>query len=319
MGMMRKSLCSALIALLLDLGPAHAVAQLKGHYYPGFSGIENGTQPPPGLSLFTTLYFYTSNNIKDDEGVAHDLFRVNAFDAELGFAWVLPYQLLGGNLGGSVVPLAFTKSRLEGASFDAPNDFSFTDISLQPVQLGWHKTRADFLTGYTLFMPSGKYEFGGSDNSGLGMWSHLFQAGTTLRLDVERSWSFSTLGSYELHSKKKHTDIRVGQIGTLEGGLAHTWYRMTVAGGTEVPSLITNVGLVYYWQFKATGDEGPLLTPLLAGRRDRAIALGWEVSAAIPASKMALGFRALSEFGARNRPEGWTFLLSAAYVLEPLN
>jgi hypothetical protein len=30
---------------------AGAQAQLKGHYVPGFAGLQSGTQPPPGSRL----------------------------------------------------------------------------------------------------------------------------------------------------------------------------------------------------------------------------------------------------------------------------
>ena len=84
-----------------------------------------------------------------------------------------------------------------------------------------------------------------------------------------------------------------------------------------MPTFVFNVGGVYYWQLKATDDEGPLIT-MLEGGRDRVFALGWETSAAVPTKRIALGFRALFEMGARNRPEGWTFLLSTAYTLKKL-
>ena len=38
----------------------------------------------------------------------------------------------------------------------------------------------------------------------------------------------------------------------------------------------------------------------------------------IPASKLVLGLRTEPEFGARNRTQGWTFLLSAAYEIKSL-
>jgi hypothetical protein len=54
-------------------------------------------------------------------------------------------------------------------------------MAVNPVQLGWHTPRADYLAGYTVFIPVGEWELGGDDNTGLGMWSTL-PGGTTLRL-----------------------------------------------------------------------------------------------------------------------------------------
>jgi hypothetical protein len=48
--------------------PAHA--QLKGHYIPGFAGMQNGSQAPPGISLFAPAFFFTTDTLKNDEGDA---------------------------------------------------------------------------------------------------------------------------------------------------------------------------------------------------------------------------------------------------------
>jgi hypothetical protein len=88
---------------------------------------------------------------------------------ELGMRSSHQRLIAGANLGGSVVPIAFLKSRIEGSSLDVPGSFAFTDITVQPVQLGWHPKRADVVVGYSLFLPTGKWELGGSENSGLGL------------------------------------------------------------------------------------------------------------------------------------------------------
>ncbi|MND61322.1 transporter [Solitalea canadensis] len=53
--------------------------------------------------------------------------------------------------------------------------FAFTDIYLQPIQLGWHTKSADFTVDYGMFIPTGKYTLGG-ENSGLGMFINEFSA-----------------------------------------------------------------------------------------------------------------------------------------------
>jgi hypothetical protein len=148
------------------------------------------------------------------------------------------------------------------------------------------------------------------------MWSHLFEAGTTLQLDGEHKWSVSTLASYELHSHKEDTDIKVGDILTLEGGLGRNFFKM--AAGTPLPSLITTVGLAYYAQFKVTSDQGGAASPLLAGHKDRVFAAGPEVTFILPKDGLVFGLRVEPEFEARNRMQGWTFMLTAAYELKSL-
>jgi hypothetical protein len=295
-----------------------AHAQLKGDYVAGFTGLENGTQGPPGITIALPVYLYTTDDIRNDAGQSFGAHpRITAALTGIGVAWVTNVKILGGNLGGSAQPIAFMKSRIEGNSLDVPGSFAFTDVVVQPIQLGWHGPRADFVTGYSLFIPTGKWNLGGSDNAGLGMWSHLFQAGATLHLDNEHKWAFSSLASYEIHSHKKDTDVlKVGNIFTLEGGLGRTFVKIDMAGKTPVPTLITNVGVVYYGQFKVSSDQGGVLTPLLEGRKDRVFGAGVEGDVIIPKSKLVFGLRVEPEFGARNRTQGWTFLFTAAYLLK---
>jgi hypothetical protein len=309
------------IMIVLALGHAgDAAAQLKGHYIPGFMGLQSGSQPPPSISYVMPLYFYTTDDIKNDDGNSIGTPpRVNVGFVGAGVAWVTNWKLLGGNVGGSVIPIAFIQSRLEGASLDVPGQAGFTDITVQPLQLGWHTQQADYVASYSLFLPTGKWELGGSDNAGLGMWSHDFQAGSTLYFDAEHEWNASVLGTYELHSHKNDTDIKVGDILTFEGGVGRTFYKIEMMGETPVPKRITNLGLVYYAQFKVTDDTGPgAVTPLLAGKRDRVYGVGLEGNVILPANGLVLGLRVEPEFGARNRTQGWTFLLSVAYELKSL-
>jgi hypothetical protein len=305
---------------LLAIGAARdAEAQLKGHYIPGFTGIGNGTQAPPSINVIAPVYFYTTDDIRNDDGESIDVdARINVTFLGAGVAWVTNAKILGANWGGSVVPISFIKSRIEGNSLDVPGSLEFTDITIQPLQLGWHTTRADFVTGYSLFLPTGKWELGGGDNTGLGMWSHDFQAGTTLHLDNEHRWSFSTLGTFEIHSHKEDTDIKVGDILTVEGGLGRTFINVKMMGETPVPTLITNVGLAYYGQFKVSNDEASVLTPLLEGRKDYVFGVGLEGNVIIPDPGLVFGLRVVPEFGAHNRTQGWTFMLTLAYELKSL-
>jgi hypothetical protein len=55
------------------------------------------------------------------------------------------------------------------------------------------------------------------------MWSFEFFAGTTIYIDEAKSWHFATTAFYETHTEKKDTDIRVGDILTLEGGLGKSF------------------------------------------------------------------------------------------------
>jgi len=302
------------LALAFVLASSEPVyAQLKGHYIPGFTGLQNGSQSPPGITLILPIYFYTTDTIKDDDGNSVGVHpRIAASFIGPGAVWVTNAKILGGNLGGQFIPITFVKSRIESNSIDVPGSFAFSDIFLQPFQLGWQKPHADVTLGWGVFFPTGKWEAGADDNSGLGMWSYDFQAGATLHLDQRHAWTTSLLSTYEIHSHKEDTDLKAGDILTFEGGTGKAFYK--AVEGTPIPQIM-NVGLAYYAQFKVSSDtgSGPLADELLAGKKDHVFGVGAEGSLFLPKPELLLDLRVVPEFEAHNRTQGWTFVFTVAY------
>ena len=312
----RFTVAFAVVVALLFASPNRAAAQLKGHYVPGFTGVGNGSQGPPSITVVLPTFVYKTDTIKDDDGnpLGQHPSITSVFTGP-GILWVTPVKLFGGNLGGSVIPIAYMKARIEGPSLDVPGSFKFSDIYLQPFQLGWDKPRADVVAGWGFFMPTGEWEQGGSENGGLGMWSNLFQVGTTVRLDNKRQWTASVLGTYEIHSDKKDTDIKVGNIMTIEGGVARNFYKPV--SGSHIPLIVT-VGVPYYSQHKATADTAPFLNVPLSTRKDHVFGVGAEGSVFIPQAKLLLGLRVVPEFGAVNRTQGVTWVFTIGYQAKSL-
>ena len=312
-------LSSVACALLIVLGlGGTASAQLKGHYIPGFTGLDNGTQPQPSITVAMPFYFYPTDTIKDGDGQTvgvHPTIKV-AFTG-LSVIAVTNAKLFGGSYGFQVVPVDAMRSRIESNSLDVPGSFAFSDITVMPLWLGWHKPRADFSAAWSFFVPTGKWEDGGSENSGLGMWSHDFQLGTTVHLDSKREWSTSLLGTYEIHTHKQDSDVKVGDILTLEGGTGRAFYEKV--SGEAIPRVI-NVGIVYYAEFKVTADEGagPLLDEFFADNKDLVFGVGAEVSVFLPKPKLLLDARVVPEFGAHTRTQGLSFLFTVGYQLKSL-
>jgi hypothetical protein len=312
---------AAIVMTVVALGwPTDSMAQLKGHYIPGFTGLGNGSQAPPSISVIAPFYFYTTDELKDGEGNTVEFENDPEVDMSyigVGLMWVTNFKIMGGNLGGSVIPLNYIKARLESADLDVSGEYDFTDMLVTPVQLGWNTPRADYLAAYGVFIPVGEWELGGDDNTGLGMWSHLFQAGTTLRLDDQRAWSLSTLASYEFHSDKKDTEIKVGNILTLEGGLSRSWYKIEMVGETPVPKRIISFGPVYYAQFKVTDDDVPLVDTLF-DEQDQVFGVGLEGNVLFASTGTLLGLRILPEFSAQTRTEGLAITLTLAQGVKSL-
>ena len=125
--------------------------------------------------------------------------------------------------------------------------------------LGWQIPRADFSAGLGIFAPTGKYEPGGDENLGTGMWGFEVFAGTTVYFDKAKNWHFALTAFYETHTEKKDTNIRVGDVMTIEGGLGRSFLQGAA-----------NAGVAYYAQWKLTNDDlrviwaCPLYPPQLA-------------------------------------------------------
>ncbi len=302
-----------LFSILLLLIDFNCYGQLKGSHLLGDYGLEAATQAPPSIAIVLPVYWYDANKVMDNSGKALDPSPdTSIFLLGLGGNLVTKFKILGANYGASLL-LCMTSSKLEGNQIDSESSFAFSDSYIQPLQLGWHLKQADFTFGYGLYIPTGTYENGGDNNSGEGMWTHEFSAGTTLYFDKEKSFNFSVLVFYELHSKKKDSDTRVGQIMTLEGGVGKTFYPKVTKEHLSMP---VSIGAVYYAQFKLTDDSIDINDNVFSGSRDHIYALGAEVNVLYPQTNTALSFRWLGELGASNRSQGNTFLITVSQFLK---
>lgn len=288
-------------------------AQYKGDDIPGFAGLESGSQAPPGLYIGNVIWVYPTSTIKDNAGNAVTLPGSLTSTAEIVLVNVVTnYKLFGANIGGSV-GLPFIKNRIQLDSLDVNTGFAYTDM-FAGASLGWHLKRADITAGYNLYIPTGRFSQGGSDNTGLGMWGNEFTIGTTIYPDEKKLWNVAVNFGLEFHTDKSGTNINPGDVGTIQGGVGRTFYRK-VSGPVPV---IMNLGVAGYSQFKVTGDSGSDIPPPLQGFKDRVFALGPEFNIYVPKPRLTFVVRYEPEFGARVRTQGQTVVLSIVWVAKSL-
>jgi hypothetical protein len=164
-----------------------------------------------------------------------------------------------------------------------------------------------------MYLPTGKFELGASDNSGLGMFMNEFSAGTTLFFNDKKTFHFSALASYEINGKKKDTDIKTGDLLSIEGGLGKTFYTMNAE--KTAPKGILNAGLIYYLQYKVTNDQIPVpVFGTIETDKDRVGGIGAEINYYHIGCSTSAGFRWIAEVEAVNRFQGNTFFLTLAHV-----
>ena len=297
---------------VLCLLPSTAAAQLNGQNIKGDTGLKAGTQAPPGAYVSVPLYFYTADAVKDRNG--NEVLSGGTLDTSVfgvAFAVVTQKKVLGGNYG-FVVALPWANGRVQGAEdFDSNPGAGITDMYIQPISLGWKTPRADFTAAYGLFLPTGRYEDGATNNTGMGMVGQELLLGTTVYMNKTRSVHAATAATFDFFSEKKDSETRVGKILNLEGGFGADFLK----GGLVA-------GLAYYGSFKLTDDQFDARLPArLIRDKNRVWGLGPEVTLAIATKQAVYGFvtvRYQWELAARTTTDGAAWNISVAFPLKPI-
>ncbi len=299
----------ASVAMLL-VRPLTAAAQLNGDNIKGDVGLKAGSQAPPGVYIAIPLWFYSADAVKNRDG--NEILTGNLDAAVFGVALnvVTPRKILGANYG-FLVALPWANNRVQGVEdFDSNPGTGLTDMFIQPINLGWHTPRADATVGYGLYVPTGRYEDGASNNTGLGQWAQEILVGTTVYLNQTRTLHAATAATFNVFSKKEDSETKVGNILNLEGGLGADF----LGGGLTA-------GLAYYGTFKLTDDQFDSRLGALIRGKNRVWGLGPEVSLALATKKAVYGFLTVRyqwELGARTTTEGAAWNVMATLLLKPI-
>ena len=305
-----------LLFLTLAVFAGPALAQLGGHNSKGDFGLQSGSQAPPGWYVVAPMYYsYSADEFRDRNGdrllAIEGGGSVEATAWLAGVIWVSEHKILGGNYSFSIWP-GVTDNALGFPPLGVDEGVStgLADLYVQPINLGWNTARADFITGLGVFAPTGEYEAEGSNNRGLGMWSYELFGGTTVYFDEARSWHFAATAFYETHGKKDGTDIRVGDLLTVEGGI-----------GKSFKEGAANVGIAYYAQWKLSEDDFGINPPDRPNRRlgkNRVYGFGPEITLPLATKQTLWGFlnvRYFWETGARTALQGNTFVATLTFPL----
>ncbi len=259
-----------------------------GHYPAGVEGIKAGSLPPPGFYLRDYNYFYWSDQLKNGPP-DFDLF---AYVQAPRPVWITDFKILGGYYGMDVLlPFVQTSLTAGGAKDDA---FEMGDIHVEPITLSWHIPQADLAVGYAFWAPTGDSDPRRPVKPGKGFWSNMFTAGATWYPDKEKTWSFSILNRYEIHTEHQDLPITPGNTYTLEWGISKNLTKTI------------EFGLAGYYQQQTTQDDGAGASTV----QDHVIAAGPEISMVCPKLMLFTSIRYLKELEARDRPQGHTVVLT---------
>jgi hypothetical protein len=309
----RRFVLPAIAAAAIALAGSPAQAQLNTQHVKGSVGVKSGSQAPPGVyAIAPLLYFYSTDDIRNSTGTQ---VPINAnLDAALfggGVSVVTKKQIFGGQYGFTVLATG-ANNRLQGAEIDQNPGSGISDSVVTPLQLGWHKPQADSLVYYTLYVPTGRYEDGASNNTGLGMWGQEVGAGTTVYLTPDRKFHAATTASLVFSSKKKDSETKPGTQMNFEGGVGGDFLK----GGLVA-------GLAYYSSFKVTQDQLDVkfLPQPLPLSKSSVFALGPDLTLAIAKANTVYGFvnvRYFWEAYARTTTKGGAWLITATFPFHPI-
>ena len=300
----------ALFACATSATPAHA--QLATQHIKGVVGLKGGSPPPPGTYIIAPLFYvYDTDTVRTREGNRLPLdAQITSVALAGGLNIVTPRKILGGRYGFQVLFPVWINNRIQGTEIDSNPGGGMTDSGIVPISLGWHFTRADALATYTIYMPTGRYADGASDNAGFGMWGHELLFGTTLYLNEARNYHAAIVSSFNFQSEKEGSETKVGNAMNLEGGV----------GGDFLRGRVT-LGVVYYASFKLTADRIDGLPLNIDPGKNKVFALGPEVSAPIERNGVLYGFVKANyqwETYARAGTQGAEFNVVLTFLVKPL-
>ena len=206
------------------------------------------------------------------------------------------------------------RSKRRPSSSASTVDTGVADLLFRPLDLGWHTPRADVAAGLQLYIPTGRYDPGGDDNLGKGMWTYEPFVGTTVFFDEKKTFSFATTAYWEFHGKKEGQRRQGRPDPYAEGGLGKSF----LGGGLII-------GAAYYAQWKITQDQlvssscrAETRSAWTSRNKHKVFGFGPDVTLPI-ATKSKLyalvNFRYFWETGARVKTQGQTLVVTATFPI----
>jgi len=226
-----------------------------GHFNGGVLDIRDYFLPDPGIYGVVYNYYYFSDRLNNGNGdkISSEVIEtpsgpvpvnvnvnVRVYALIPALVWSSPYELLGARYGGYIAP-TFANNSLDddlfiptGARCNIRNsNFGAGDLYMQPLWLDWAKKHWDLSLAYGFYAPVGKYNtrnvalpgaanvtVESKDNIGLGYWTQQAQAGVAWYPMTNKATAVTAIGTYEYNGEQEDSDIRPGQMITLNWGVS---------------------------------------------------------------------------------------------------
>jgi len=173
---------------------------------------------------------------------------------------------------------------------------SLGDIFVQPVWLGWNGKHFAASLAYGLYTPTGKYDVGALDNTGLGYWTHQFQASGAWYPWEHQATALHLIATYELHSNKEDVDVRPGSRLTLNYGISQ------FLPLKKDQTILAELALKGYNQWQVSDDSGS--DARVPDVHDRVFGYGVQLGTVFVKYNATVALRWMHEYGARDHFQG---------------
>lgn len=328
---------AAVVAGGMVLAPATADAgeSATSVYLLGSKGAMAGFTPPPGLYVADANYYYSgSASGTAAKGVALPRLGGNvSVDIEVDgkayyniptAVWVAPQQVLGGNIGFSLMmpigwkdvgvdltaqgtftlppPLGITLN--PGLSFSFGDDKAAFGDPLLGSFVGWHSGNWHWNVGVLVNVPVGQWETGQLANIGFNRWAFDFTSAVTW-LDPKTGFELSGAAGVTFNSENHDTDYKSGTDFHLEFAAIQHFSKQFA------------VGLVGYHYQQLTGDSGA--GAVLGDFKGRVTALGPTITYDFMVGQVPVmtSLKWMHEFNVENRLKGDMGMLTLTVPLGP--
>jgi hypothetical protein len=312
---MKKNLY--LIVFLLIFISSPALAGELGHYMPGVASIRDFAVPEPGFYYAQYNLFYTTDTYNDRNGNEVNSIGPVTIDVDVDtyaiaptFIWSSPWKILGATYAMYAQPSIVNTSLQAGLSATTnlgvsidESQWGWGDLFIKPIWLGWNNPHTAFSLGYGVYAPTGDYTDGAADNTGLGFWTHEFQASLTVFPWVHQSTAIMLSGTYEIHHEKDGADITPGDRFSLDYGISQ------YVPINKAETLLLELGLSGYSNWQVDDDSGDDVNQVLKVK-DEVHAYGGQIGFAYVPWNASVTLRYMIEYNAEARFEGELFTLT---------
>jgi hypothetical protein len=322
-----------ILALLTAEAAFFTIAQAGeiGHFNGGVMDIRDYFLPDPGIYGIVYNYYYFSDRLNNGSGdkissatvpapggpvpVNVDV-NIHMYALVPAIIWSTSCKLWGVRYGGYIAP-SFANNSLEadlsvatGAGGSVRNSsFGVGDLYVQPVWLDWAAQHWDLSLAYGFYAPAGRYDTrnvtlpGGANvtvesahNIGLGYWTQQAQAGVAWYPMTNKATAVTAVGTYEYNSEKQDSDIKPGQMITVNWGASQY---LPLSSNHH---LLLEAGPAGYDSYQITDSTGG--NALMANAKSVVHAAGGQIGLTYVPWNAFLTFHSFYEYSAASRFQG---------------